>query len=630
MGNRPRDQIFARPIEAFGEHGKITARGRQGESARDCKSDIEVWHLCGGLESLDRLRDEPKAGEPRNGDLQRRVLSCPEPGSSLVADEKQMKKRRQPPDAHTYTIVLRGLGWNYKYSRSPERALTVYHSMFAENSPVKPSLIHTNAVLQVCALANDMEALWGVAAKLPGAGKNAADTTTFTIILNAIRHNMVEDVDTNPTQGDWEVRSRRRDAQSQCRRIWADVVERWRKGDLIIDESLVHAMGRTLVMGNRHDIDNVLDLVEQTMAIPRQLPRKDRKFKDSDKSLIEDAERDAEEYNENAGHDGGPPLVSQESNHSSLGETPNAQEILPGTEFLPLVNPEKRVVYAVPSWKTLSLVLNACSFLEAWLPAEKYWDLLTSSEGRYRIPPDRENYVQYLRNLRQRHASKKCSSLLQEMRSRMGELPERKAFRIALSACCRDTRNPNVVENAKSIFGMMDIVSTDVDTACLSDYINVVVGATLGSWRDVARALDPVWVAIDNLENPSGFGSAGDAQRPVKPSHEGGIICDKLVNVWEQCLMKAKSEVTPDEWRSMVERRNKLQGWKQQLGGQRIPANHSRRQRSSSDEQEHYSRSRSTFKSRDRSSFQVRENDSPRSKTPYDRDQQPRARVRYH
>lgn len=59
--------------------------------------------------------------------------------------------------------------------------------MFADNCPVKPNIIHTNAVLKVCALARDMDALWGVAAKLPTKGFGAPDNLTYTTILNAIR-----------------------------------------------------------------------------------------------------------------------------------------------------------------------------------------------------------------------------------------------------------------------------------------------------------------------------------------------------------------------------------------------------------------------------------------------------------
>ena len=97
-----------------------------------------------------------------------------------------MKKRAQLPDSFTFTIIFRGLAKNARYERSLERALAIYESMHADNSPVKPSLIHTNAILNVCAFTNDIDSMLGIAAKLPTKGRDAPDCLTFTIILNAI------------------------------------------------------------------------------------------------------------------------------------------------------------------------------------------------------------------------------------------------------------------------------------------------------------------------------------------------------------------------------------------------------------------------------------------------------------
>ena len=495
-----------------------------------------------------------------------------------------MKKRRQVPDAHTYTLVLRGLAWNHAYPRSISRALTVYHSMFADNCPVKPSVIHTNAVLQVCALADDMEALWGIAAKLPGSGKNAADTTTFTIILNAIRNNVIEDTKHDDVEDEEHHRKLREDAQSQCRRIWADVIERWRKGDLMIDESLVCAVGHILlVTGGSYGDSDVLDLVEQTMAIPRQLPRKAETANRSPVPILKASQGHSRERNDQTGAGIALTLASEEKSDLALQEQALEQDFPPHGEFLPLPNPDRKLAYAAPSRKTLSLIIAACSNLKAMIPAQNYWNLLTSPEGQYRIPPDRENYVQILRNFRVRRASKMSLMILQEIQHRLGEVPERKAFRIALSTCCRDTRNPNVLENTRAIYGMMNTSSSDVDIECLSDYLTVVFNAKIESWRHMDEALKIAWPAVDILRD-SPNAKRRDYSTATKDRYGITSIAERLMRAWDHCLIKAESEATREEWRSMIDRKNKLVSWNQRLRGQQVDKELSRRRNSLEDE----------------------------------------------
>src|SRR5438034_2108631 len=100
-----------------------------------------------------------------------------------------MKKRGHKPDAHTYTIMLRGFVANIRKPQAVQNALNVYNSMFAPNSAVAPNIIHTNAVINVCARGKDMDALWSVAGRLPENGPGAPDKWTFTTILNALASN---------------------------------------------------------------------------------------------------------------------------------------------------------------------------------------------------------------------------------------------------------------------------------------------------------------------------------------------------------------------------------------------------------------------------------------------------------
>src|SRR5438045_2730157 len=182
-----------------------------------------------------------------------------------------MKKRNQAPDAHTYTILFRGLaGLAHSYAHALPRALSIYHSMDADNSPVKPNVIHTNAVLKVCARANDMDALLGVAAKLRRRGLRAPNNLTFTTILNAIRQQAISKPEGLITIE--ESRTRRAKAIMDARKMWDDITSRWRKGDIWIDEELVCSMGRILLLGEQQDLDDIFSLLEQTMNIQRFVP----------------------------------------------------------------------------------------------------------------------------------------------------------------------------------------------------------------------------------------------------------------------------------------------------------------------------------------------------------------------
>jgi hypothetical protein len=183
-----------------------------------------------------------------------------------------MKKRQQFPDSYTYTILLRGLSINAHESGALGKALSIYHSMSAPNSRVEPSIIHTNAVLKVCARAVDMDALWGIVGKIPEKGAGSANAITYVTIINAIRQSLLLGMPVGETAEQLAVRKEQSIVEG--RRIWEEIVAKWRNADLIIEEELVCAMGRLLLIGARpRDWDDVLSLVEQTMDIPRFVPR---------------------------------------------------------------------------------------------------------------------------------------------------------------------------------------------------------------------------------------------------------------------------------------------------------------------------------------------------------------------
>ncbi|MCJ1339131.1 hypothetical protein MMC09_004420 [Bachmanniomyces sp. S44760] len=366
-------------------------------------------------------------------------LSCDDSLAHVHASP-QMKKRQQPPDAYTYTILLRGLADRPQYLQSLPRALSIYNSMSASNSPVKPSIIHTNAVLNVCARAQDVDMMFTVAANLPNRGKGAPDNMTFTTILNAVRSQMWNDGNNLKGETDEEKTARRQQGVNQARRMWEDIIGRWRQGDLKVDEELVCAMGRVLLLGGLdRDYDDVLSLLAQTMNVPRPvatLQEKDaeREAQREEQSRSRNVKRELNE----AEH----LLLSDVESTETKSTGPSAsiatqalssEQELPLSEFAPITLPTNtRIAHARPGRNTLSMAIDACIRLRSPTAAQIYWSQLTE-----RIEPDQENYHMYLRLLRLRRAAGPAVELVEEMSSPGGVGVSPKTYRIAMSACTR-------------------------------------------------------------------------------------------------------------------------------------------------------------------------------------------------
>ena len=398
-----------------------------------------------------------------------------------------MKKRAQIPDARTYTTLFRGFGWNIA-TKNREKLLAetlhIYHSMFADNSPVKPNIMHTNAVLKVCAFAGNMDALYGVASKLPARGNGAADTLTYYTILNAIRMSL-----NDSTRGGNE--KTKAEVVRQGMKIWEEVRERWSSGDLLMSEDLICAMGRLLLLNGEQGADNVLSLVEQTMGVPRQvsmLGAPARYGVKNHKRLLDEDVQDGS---------------SQPTTPPSSGDATLSNDLQPPSKslFAPIPKLSKSSLVQ-PSRNTLSLVIEACIAMQVTSPAQAYWSLLTdpsSSErpNNYDVLPDIANYHSYLRLLRLQRASGLALSLVTEMQANTlplfqsseththhlapqsksettTNLLSAKVFRIALSACVRDNKNPNAFNYATTILRIMNATLEDADARSLSSYFDVV------------------------------------------------------------------------------------------------------------------------------------------------------------
>ncbi|MCJ1254506.1 hypothetical protein MMC24_002321 [Lignoscripta atroalba] len=436
--------------------------------------------------------------------------------TAAIKAYNEMKKRAQPPDAHTYTILLRGLAWHTEYLQSFQRALSIYHSMSAENSPVKPSIIHTNAVLKVCARAGEIDSLFDIAAKLPVRGKGAPDNFTFTTILNAIRTagwNGGKDLRFEDKE---QYAARRQRAVLQGRRMWDDIIGRWRRGDIMIDEEVVCAMGRLLLLGYMpQDFDDILSLVEQTMAIPRQVSRINNSARKSYSSATEallSAPTSADIGTDHVVQENNSvPSAALSTNHTDYDDPSTT----PGSEFDALPPSESTVIsYARPGRNTLSLLVDACIRLHEPRAAHEYWSLLTAPPPHPNIDPDSENFHMYLRLLRMNRASRSAAGLVDEMVNNNAVRVQAKTFRIAMSACVRDDKNPRVTATALKLLRTMINTLEEPDLKSCEMFLEVMRtgGGNDRNWKVLKQALKELGPCVGNLKSLLAYGRIGSEE----------------------------------------------------------------------------------------------------------------------
>ncbi|KAK1063663.1 hypothetical protein LTR74_009275 [Friedmanniomyces endolithicus] len=423
----------------------------------------------------------------------------------------EMKKRAQFPDAFTYSLLLRGLAgmqsgdkWAKVAEEHVTKAVSVYTSMSSPTSRVKPSIIHTNAALKVCAFGQDMDALWGIAGKLPDVGPGAADHVTYSTILHALRnevHDLVSDAEPQAAS------AKREKAMQQGRRVWMEVVKKWRGGQIKLDEELVCAMGRVLLASQRlPDWDDVLSLVEQTMQIERLVaPYGSAERRTGHVPQLHVPQDESDELS-----------ASEQEDHDGYVDAPAAKAF---HAVKPMIvdksKPNRRpvtLVHVTPGNATLSLLLETCSMMRTPKTASAYWSLLTSEA--YNVKPDIANFNSQLRLLQKNRASGQAAKLLKEDLIEAGVEPMMITFRIAMDACARDWKSPKAIEHATSILGAMEATIADPDVETLKKYLSLAL--TTRSGPKVVAALDRLDSIVHNLRSRVLYGPAAGKLTPQK------------------------------------------------------------------------------------------------------------------
>ncbi|KAJ3474102.1 hypothetical protein NLG97_g9991 [Lecanicillium saksenae] len=282
-----------------------------------------------------------------------------------------MKKRGQFPNAQTYTTLFRGLA----KSQHPKNAVaeaTKLFSLLKNDRRLQPNIIHVNAVLFVCSRAYDIDQLFLIASEIENL-KLAPTTATYGCIFSAMRmyaRHAYRDLDKKTEADNIEK------LLDRGKRIWIEVLEKWQKGKLQLDESLICSMGRLqLIDKNRTQKLKVLELLEQTMNVPNLLnPRKAAKPTTPDETSSETAV-----------------VPSQQQNGR----------------------------FIKPRQNTLTLILTTLFSGRKISLAPQYWDLFVNE---LKVKPDNDNWLRMIGMLKQSKSSAYAAKLV-------GTLPVRKTAR---------------------------------------------------------------------------------------------------------------------------------------------------------------------------------------------------------
>ena len=263
---------------------------------------------------------------------------------------------------------------------------------------------------------------------------------------------------------------------------------------MVVEEELVCAMGRLLLVGSRpRDWDDVLSLVEQTMDIPRLVPR-----------LGSAARQEAGIPRLRAPYT--PAEYKFDDDHLGPNKPPAR-----GDEFLAVTShgvgfrSSNSLTFATPGNNTLSILLEACQKVVAMKAAEEYWNMLTDPIT-YNITPDVKNLDQRLRLLRQHRASAAAVRTLKEDFLARGNVPRAGTFRIAMSTCVRDKNNHNSLRHANEILHLMSTTLPDVDAKAVSMYAELALTFPLAKGEDLVEALTYLHPITRNLRLQLGVG----------------------------------------------------------------------------------------------------------------------------
>ncbi|ROW14954.1 hypothetical protein VPNG_03384 [Cytospora leucostoma] len=469
----------------------------------------------------------------------------------------EMKKRAQLPNAQTYTIIFNGCAESQHPTVAVGEAIKIYNTMLSSNR-LKPNVIHLNAVLDVCARAQDIESMFVI---LRSADKlRAPNNLTYTVILNALRHQRSNqrDFDGTAEQQEEAIRKSIETTIQRAGLVWDEVMSRWKKGEIIMDEELMCAMGRILLLGGPKQTDAVLSLVSDVLDVPNL---------EGDIPAIPKADSEATGVEAKA--------VSR----PSYKRRPEPQS-----------GPSKPIA----GNNTLSVVMRALGQGRLTKLAAKYWDYLTQ---RFGIVADRRNYVDYLETLSTGNASGKAARTIQGMPAK---IVDASIVRRGILLCHFDTYNKNAFENSTIIFDAMLQKMRAPDAKSLKLYLQVATSnnrkfedkadfptqraAKAAYGRQMADALERVWEPLRLATNDLSFSEAATSSTSPKESWKRTYgdrqelleVARRFVAVSDKILSQSLIPSTSEEARVIIMRRKVINDYVFRVYGKQSELNRSR------------------------------------------------------
>lgn len=478
----------------------------------------------------------------------------------------QMKKRAQLPNAHTYTTIFSGLAESDHPKVAVTEALRIYNNMLA--SPrFKPNSIHLNSVLMLCSRAGDMESLFVILRSANGI--RSPDNTTYTIILNALRCQQENQISPHENQKSHRpaVQASREKTIARGKLVWDEVITRWKKGEIIMDEELMCAIGRLLLLGGAAETDSIIRVVGEVLDIKKLLDGQPGLL---DKIGQEPTKAETQEKSERS------------KKPAQFDDSDQAEDFTSSrpAQAKPAARPSISNATAGPVTtqmkagnKTLSLVMKALAVAQRTKLAARYWDYLVQT---YEIEPDRRNYRDYIDCLSTGAASGKAARLLVSMPASIvdGDL-----YRRGILLCHFDAFNEKAFDNAALIHRAMVRKLRVPDARCMKLYLQVAMTSyrkfldkTLypGEREGLKAHAQQMLVALDDVFEPlkrastdidfSEFsGTAEDSWHRTWPQRQEILeLLKKFIAACDKMLSQNLLDKQSGDFRVVASRRNIL------------------------------------------------------------------------
>ncbi|KAG5963849.1 hypothetical protein E4U58_003417 [Claviceps cyperi] len=380
--------------------------------------------------------------------------------SQAIKVFNEMKKRGQFPNVQTFTLIFAGCAKFQSPKIAVSETVKHYHLLMADER-IKPNSIHLNAALNVCAKAGDLESMFLIADTADDSTR-APNAFTYTTILDALRANVSKDLRLKILPKE-QLERHVKKVVDRSRSLWMEVMMRWEKGRLRLDEKVVCAMGRNILLSWKlDDRREILDLVQKTMDIPnldKDPKAADRLLGTSTNSILVSPQDQDPSQGLSEGSIQGSPESLQDT---TTDDSNDSNKI--SSEATALKSNSR---YALPGRNTLALILTALSFSRITTCGIKYWNVMVRHYG---IVPDRDNWYRLLGMLRAGKASAQAASVVNLLpKEYVSSLP----YKIAMQTCIRDNVNPNATKNALQVLKSMVTRLPVLDVQVIRLYLRV-------------------------------------------------------------------------------------------------------------------------------------------------------------